>query len=114
MTIGNKTTNDLAKSVLLKLGVIRAEGTPKNVDAEFVKNTYSLKFLELENDGLVYWEETVIPDLVFLSLIKIMAFECGPEFGIERDDGLLMDGIDSLRRIQTRKTTDEPVEIQNF
>lgn len=114
MAIGNKTTTDLAKSVLLKLGVIRAEGTPKSVDADFVKNTYSLKFLELENEGLVYWEEATIPDLVFLSLIKIMASECGAEFGIERDEGLMADGIDSLRKIQTRKTTDEPVEIQNF
>jgi hypothetical protein len=118
MAMTTSTIAELVRDVLIDLNVIRAEGSPTAIDAKLVSDTYAMKFLELEDAGLTYWPVATIPDLVYLSLVKIIAAEVSGAFGYSNADPSInvkmMDGMDRLYKIQARKSADEPVEIQSY
>lgn len=116
MAIADKTIPDLVKAVLVKLNVIRAGVEPSALRSTQVTTAYQLKFLELEDDNLGYWVPEIIPGLVFLSLVKIMCKEVSVDFGYAANDPEMLqlgaEGMDQLRKLQVKKSANEPVEAE--
>lgn len=80
----SKTQADLALDVLRELRLIRRSGgAPNAADADFVKRKYAGVFEELQDRGKTFWGVGTIPDRVFPALVRVVAAECAPAFGVE-------------------------------
>lgn len=78
-----RTTTELADAVLRELGTVDAEETPDTVDRNFVIAAYEAKYSELSAPGLklVYWEQTSIPNSIFLLLRNLIMNEVRGAYG---------------------------------
>lgn len=75
------TTTVLAEAVLRELGVIDATESPDSIDETYVTTAYSRKFYELRDRDLAYWNETAIPQEIFLTVRDLVMNEVRGAFG---------------------------------
>ncbi len=111
--MATKTQAELAKAVLLKLGVIAADATPTAADSQYIIGEYTSKLEEWSDDDLVYWSANEIPLTVFPTVVKLMANDTQNAFGmaapletIEARETLL---LKRLRRHMARGRTGAPI-----
>lgn len=107
-----KTKQDLAEEVLLELGKADAANPGESAeDIAFVKRRYGSVFLELEDHGLVFWDEDSIPERVFDPLVQLLAFRCRKAFGVEYT---LDDAMQRLQALASRDRNAWPVKAEYF
>ena len=75
------TKTNLATAVLQRLGVIGTGETPDANDAALVTTRYESLYPQLRKIGLAPFSETSIDTWAETGVTKIVAAECGPEFG---------------------------------
>lgn len=77
-----KTQAQLAKSVLLKFGVIDANATPAAADSELIISEYLDKLEDWRDENVVYWPANAIPEVVYQTIVKLMVNEVQNAFGV--------------------------------
>lgn len=81
-----KTVTDLGNRVLERLKIVAVGETPTAADHLTVTDYYVGQFLELKQQGLVYWDRENIPDEAFEALTDVLAGMLAPDFGMARSD----------------------------
>lgn len=115
----SRTLADLRNATLEKMGIVAAGETANADDATTVERIITDKHAELEDLSLVYWPTSAIPNAVFGSLTKIMAYECGAEFMLSGNDIAALktwndEAMKALHRHIATKVSDAPVRANYF
>ena len=106
-----RTRADLAKRALQKLSIVDALEEPSAEDGAYVRSVYDDKLEELRDEGLVYWDANAVPEAVVPALVKIVAAEIGPAFGLPFDAALHDAGLQQLERHMARAASGEQAEV---
>ena len=109
--MANRTTTQLARNVLLHLGVVAAEDQPSAADLQFVTDRYTDIHAELTGDGMAYWPVSAIPANVFEPLTQLVALSVSGPFGKMVAPRALEDGMDIFKRRLRRRTHTRPAEL---
>lgn len=75
------TKADLVAAVLRRLAVIGAGETPSPEDLDIVSDVYDSVHTQLRKLELAPFVSTTIPTWAERAITKVVAAECGPEFG---------------------------------
>ena len=115
-----RTPSDLAEKILEKLGVVPAGSAPQEEDVAQILLNLPTLFEELAGREIVYvGDPDNIPEVYFLSLAKIGAYEFRDEFGIQEQDAALLkiandEAISNLKVITRGRPTYEPLKTVSF
>ncbi len=80
--MSTRTEAQLAKNVLLHLGILAAEETPSAADSSYVIGRYEDALAELTEDNLAYWAADAIPQVIMEPLTQLIALMVSKPFGI--------------------------------
>lgn len=121
------TENDLAKQVMLELGVLAAGTNPSAEDATDILTRYHQRLLMLADEDYADWmaadapSDDVIPDAAMPGLIQCIAYECAAMFDVsksrlvdEKGMSWKAQGESALRRYMRKKPSYEPVVTEYF
>lgn len=114
----SKTQSELVEHVLKdEIGVIDAVQPIPPEDSVTVGKIYLIKLEQCRNRGLVYWDSNAIPEAVFSSLAKLVAWAISPGYGKKVDKDLPFDqqpGVSDLQIHIAIGPTGEPTEALYF
>lgn len=127
-TCGDMTKTQLSTAVLRRLKMIKANETPATKDAAYVWAAYDAIYARLTSRDMTYWSNTSasaqeIPKAVFFDMVRIVAAEMAPDFGVqlpaEEDEAGAMIapgtlGMRNLRRHIGRAPTGLPARTEYF
>lgn len=125
---GPRTKKQLSTAVLRRLSIIDPLAEPSNKDAAFVWSAYDAVYARLSARDMTYWknggkDEQLIPNEVFLDIVRIVASDLAPIFGasmeaeMDENGSMLAPGVlgmKNLRRIIGRSATDLPTRAEYF
>lgn len=109
-----RTKQDLAERVAQELKIVAAGETLSAADADLIKDIYSDRLEQLEDDDLAYWPEDEIPGGAMEGLVLVVADICAPAFGFQRDVGRYQFGLNKLAEHTTIQHDGESVEAEYF
>lgn len=115
-----RTRADLVVKILEKLGVVPEGQAPEVEDTARVDRNLPSLFNELAAREIVYVPDIeAIPDMWFLSLAKIAAYELRNEFGVTGEfEGTLSraneEGILAIKVMTRGRPTYEPLKTVSF
>jgi hypothetical protein len=114
----SKTQSQLVEFALRKAGALAANEPVDAEDDQLVDAIYTSLLELLRDDGLLFWDADFIPEIVFLPLVKVLAYEIMPEFAMPRTPqdkvDLQIEGMRDLRKIVSKRKSSEPVQAQYF
>lgn len=115
------TQTDMATQVLQDLFVLDGTETADASDAATVVTKYTQRLVMLAEDNYADWDADSIPDAAMPGLVRVIAYECAPVFGKDRNklvepngDTWEDRGLAMLRRYMRQKATYEPVPALYF
>lgn len=114
-----RTMIELAKAVMLDLGLIDASADPSAEDSAYVRARYQDLMAELRDDRLVYWEDDAIPREAFEAVVKLMGLTVGTAFGLAYPSGNdfereLEVAKRRLRRRVVKRSADVDLPVTDF
>lgn len=115
------TETDLAKAVMLELSVLPAGTDPSAEEGQDITTRYVQRLEMLLDEDYADWSANSIPTAAMPGLVRVIAYECGPMFGVARtsmhdSDGRSWEenGLMMLRRYMRKKPTYETVKADYF
>ena len=78
------TVTDLVTRVMIELGKLASGETPSAEELTDVTARYEDRFEMLTDDNYADWDVETIPSAAMPGLIRVVAYECAPMFGVNR------------------------------
>lgn len=115
------TINDLAKQVMIELGRLSSGEDPSAEELADIRTRYEQRLVMLADDNYADWDASDIPAVAMPGLVRVIAYEVAPMFGVARQtlveangDTWEDRGLAMLRRYMRQKPSYEPTPMDYF
>ena len=103
-----RTMTEMAKAVMLDMGLLDATEDPVAQDREYIIGIYEDLMAEMRDERLIYWPDNAIPKEDFQAVVKFMSLNVGSGFGIPMATGRAFEQeLDYAKRRLRRRVVKE-------
>lgn len=114
MATATITEKDLARRVLMELGLLDSNDEPTAQDQADVIQIYREKHAELEHENEAYWPPDQIPVTAVPGLAMVVAYACSGIFRVQYPPEKDARGYTLLRRLARMAPTNEIIPAEYF